>query len=227
MGAEARVLLVEDDVDLAELSARFLRRNGFVVDVASSGQRALELAEQRPPDIALLDVQLPDMDGLEVLEQLKAGADEPAMPVLFLTGARLAPGDQVIGLERGAVDYISKDVDRQVLLARIRSALRARTRGVHRIRKGPLFVDAIEGRVELDGRRIDLDRKPLLVLFELMKSGGRPVSRDELLRSVWNTDYEAFDRSIDQAVYTLRKSLGHPEWVATVRHYGYRLDLPS
>ena len=225
MGAAERILLVEDDVDLAELSARFLRRSGYLVDVATTGQRALELAREVRPDLTLLDVELPDMDGLEVLDELKAGAEEPPMPVVFLTGARLSPGDQVIGLERGAIDYVGKDADRQVLLARIKGALRSRRPSGHRIRRGPILVDAVEGWVEVNEERIHLDRKPLLVLYQLMRNAGSVVSRDQLLRSVWNTDYEGFDRSIDQAVYSLRRALKHPDWVETVRGFGFRLTV--
>ena len=128
MGAPARLLVVDDEPRTAELTAELLRRAGYAVDVALSGSEALASVRSGTPDLMLLDYEMPDMDAPEVLDELRSGADRLSFPVIILTGARPSPGDQVLSIERGAADYIAKGTDRQVLLARVRGALRDRLR---------------------------------------------------------------------------------------------------
>jgi len=221
-GGTARILLVEDDARLAGLSAAMLRRAGFQVEIAATGTAAANAAKLRRPDLALLDYELPDMDGLEVLELFKEGADRPQFPVLILTGARYSSGDQVVGIERGAADYLVKGLDNQVLLAHIKAKLREANARPTRLRRGRLLLDVSSGQAWLDERRLDLDRKPFLVLYHLALAEGTTLSRDELLRRVWDSGYEKFERSVDQAVYSLRQAIGEPGWVETVHGFGYR-----
>ena len=223
MGAgRARILVVEDDPELAGLSTSVLERAGYEVTVAGSGAECIRLSREAAPDLTILDFELPDMDAIEILDELRGQAERTPNPVLFLTGARQAASDQVRGLEHGASDYLAKGLDRAVFLARVQAALREHRSETGEIRSGGLAVDASRGSVTLRGVAIEMDRKPLLLLYQLVKREGSVVTREELLRSVWGTDYEGFERSVDQAVYSARKALGDQGWIETVPGYGYR-----
>src|SRR5437588_7173115 len=126
-GVPAKLLVVDDEPRTAELTAELLRRAGYAVEVAASGTEALERIRAASPDLMLLDYDMPDMEAPEVLDTLRSGGARIPFPVIILTGARHAPADQVVGLERGATDYIAKGTDRQVVLARVHGALRDRT----------------------------------------------------------------------------------------------------
>src|SRR2546423_5308087 len=157
-GMTAKLLVVDDEPRTAELTAELLRRAGYSVDVASSGTEALELIRSLSPDLMLLDYEMPDMEAPEVLDSLRSGADRIAFPVIILTGARHAPGDQVLGIERGATDYIAKGTDRQVLLARGRGALRGRAGESRVIVNGRLRNDLARGQGPLGERALKLQR---------------------------------------------------------------------
>lgn len=222
--ANARILLVEDEPTLGASAVAMLSRHGFDVRLAATGGEAIEAYRRYHPDLTLLDYDLPDMDGLDVLDQLKEGSEAPPSPVLFLTGARGAAADQVLGLEHGASDYILKGTDTHVLLARINAILRDRLRaGTPTLRRGRLLIDLANGRLEVSGRLVDLDRKPLQALYYLASREGQTVGRDELLHAVWGTDFGGFARCVDQAIYVVRKTIGR-DWVATVHGYGYRFQ---
>ena len=220
--AGVRLLVVDDEPRTAELTAELLRRAGYAVDVAGSGGEAIERVKERAPDLMLLDYEMPDMEAPEVLEVLRAGSDTIAFPVIILTGARNAPADQVVGLERGASDYIVKGVDRQVLLARVRGALRDRrpSRGV--VTRGRLRINQATGDVTLGDRLLKLNRRPLLTLQLLASREGEVVRRSELLDRIWGSSYEGYEHSVEQAVYEIRKQLGEPGWIETKRGIGYR-----
>ncbi|GAC1613802.1 MAG: response regulator transcription factor [Candidatus Dormibacteraceae bacterium] len=218
----ARILVVEDDRRLAEIAQGFLERAGYEVVVAHTGADGLRLAAEMRPDLTLLDFELPDMDAIEILDILRAGRNRPPFPVLVLTGERGGVSDHMLGLEHGASDYIVKGVDRGVILARIRVLLRDNETRRGSVSRGALTVDSSSASAFLDGRPLNLDRKPLLVLYQLMVNQGLAVSRSDLLRSVWNSDYPGFERSVDQAVYIARKSLGDARWIETVHGFGYR-----
>jgi DNA-binding response OmpR family regulator len=218
---------VDDEPRAAEVTAELLRRAGYLVEVATSGVEALASVSQGAPDAMLLDFDMPDMDAPEVLEQLRAGRDRLPFPVLILTGARPASGDQVLGLERGATDYLLKGVDRQVLLARVRSALRDWRGRPGLLVRGGLRIDPGGRLATLDGRPLDLQPKPFWVLYELASREGAAVSREELLRLVWGTDYRGFEHSVSQAVYSLRRALGEPAWIEAVQGFGYRFRTRS
>jgi DNA-binding response OmpR family regulator len=221
-GGLARILVVEDDPELAHLSMGVLERAGYEVLVAHTGAEGIRITRDSIPDLTILDFELPDMDAIEVLDQLREGAERTPNPVLILTGARQAASDQVRGFEHGASDYMAKGLDRAVFLARIQATLRAHRSEDGAIRQGALVVDSRRGTVTLRGRRIEMDRKPLLVLFQLAKRDGAVMTREELLRTVWSTSYDGFERSVDQAVYSARKALGEHDWIQTVTGYGYR-----
>ena len=219
--------MVEDDPELASLSMGVLERAGYEVFVAHTGAEGLRISRERLPDLTILDFELPDMDAIEVLDLLREGAARTPSPVLILTGARHGVSDQVRGLEHGATDYLAKGVDRAIFLARIQAALREHQGEDGAVRRGSLLLDPRTGTATLAGRRLDLDRKPMLLLYQLARQEGAVLTREELLRLVWSTDYEGFERSVDQAVYSARKALGDPRWIQTISGFGYRFRTLS
>ncbi|MDQ6675170.1 MAG: response regulator transcription factor, partial [Chloroflexota bacterium] len=213
--------VVDDDLKMAGVTAEILRRDGHAVEVVNSALEALRQVRAAAPDLMVLDFDMPDMDGAEVLDELSREAGTPPFPVVILTGARLAAGDQVLGLDRGAADYVLKGTDRHVLLARVRRALRDRGRA-RPLRCGRLVIDLAAERVQLEGRVIPLQRRPLHVLYRLASQPGAVISRGELLRLEWGTDYRGFEHSVSQAVYAIRRALGDAAWIETVQGSGYR-----
>jgi DNA-binding response OmpR family regulator len=218
----ARLLVVDDEPRTAELTAEVLRRAGYAVDVAGSGNEALERVRSGAPDLMLLDYEMPDMEAPEVLDSLRSGADRIAFPVIILTGARHAPADQVVGIERGAADFIVKGTDRQVMLARVRGALRERASAPGAVVRGRLRVDASRGEARLGDRALKLERRPLMMLQLLANRPGEVVPRSELLDQVWGSSYRGFEHSLEQAVHQIRRELREPAWIETVRGIGYR-----
>jgi len=218
----SKLLVVDDEPRTAELTAELLRRAGYLVDVAVSGTEALERVRASSPDLMLLDYEMPDMEAPEVLDQLRSGGEGIDFPVIILTGARHAAADQVIGLDRGATDYIVKGTDRQVLLARVRGALRTRETTSRSVVRGRLRIDASRGEASLGGRAMKLERRPLLMLQVLASRAGQVVTRSELLERVWGSSYAGFEHSVEQAVHEVRRALQEPGWIETVRGIGYR-----
>jgi DNA-binding response OmpR family regulator len=219
----AKLLVVDDEPRTAELTAGLLRRAGYSVDVAGSGTEALERVRLGSPDLMLLDYDMPDMEAPEVLDLLRSGGDRIPFPVIILTGARHAPADQVVGIERGATDYIIKGTDRQVVLARVRGALRERASAPGAVVRGRLYVDAARGEARLGDRHLKLERRPLLMLQVLANASGDVVPRSELLERVWGSAFSGFEHSMEQAVHQVRRELRESGWIETVRGIGYRL----
>lgn len=221
----AKLLVVDDEPRTAELTAEILRRAGYSVDVAGSGGEALERVRAGSPDLMLLDYEMPDMEAPEVLDSLRSGGDRIPFPVIILTGARHAPADQVVGIERGATDYIVKGTDRQVMLARVRGVLRERAAHLGLVVRGRLSVDAARGFARLGDRPVKLERRPLLMLQVLAARSPEVVLRGELLDRVWGSTYAGFEHSLEQAVHQIRRELREPGWIETVRGIGYRLTV--
>ena len=226
VGASPRVLVVDDEQGMAHATAELLRRSGYVAEIATSGQEAVTRIRQRAPDAMLLDYEMPDMDALDVLEALGASERPLGFPVLIFTGARLTTGDQVVALESGATDYVPKGVSRQILIARLRAALRNRSQPLV-LQRGRLRIDVPAARAWLDGRVLDLDRTPLLVLHHLAAREGQAITKQELLAEVWGTDYDGLDHAVEQAVYAIRRALGERGWIETVHRHGYRFVTPE
>jgi DNA-binding response OmpR family regulator len=221
----AKLLVVDDEPRTAEITAEILRRAGYTVDVARSGGEALERVRVGSPDLMLLDYEMPDMEAPEVLDSLRLDSPRIPFPVIILTGARHSPADQVIGIEHGATDYIVKGTDRQVMLARVRGALRERAGSMGAVVRGRLHVDASRGEARLGDRVLKLERRPLLMLQLLAQHAGEAVSRGELLERVWGSSYKGFEHSLEQAVHQIRRELREPAWIETVRGIGYRLVI--
>jgi two-component system, OmpR family, response regulator RegX3 len=213
-----RVLVVEDEDAIAEPLAEGLRREGFDVTRASTGTEALAAVE---PDVMLLDLRLPDMDGLDVCRRVR---ERSAVPIIVVT-ARGEEADRVVGLELGADDYVVKPFGLRELIARIRAV----TRRTHErpadapLRVGTLEVDTRARRVHMDGRKVELTPKEFDLLAALAQDPGAAVSRRRLLEEVWETTWYGSTKTIDVHVAALRRKLGDPGLIETVRGVGFRL----
>ncbi len=219
-----RLLLVEDEDSIAVPLADGLRREGFAVERAATGAEALAAPE---PDLVLLDLRLPDMDGYAVAREIRARG---AIPIIMVT-ARGEEVDRVIGLELGADDYVVKPFGLRELIARINAVMRRVDGGrsgedADEIAAGPLVLSHRSRKVWRDGTEIPLTLREFDVLAMLMADPGAVVSRDELLRRVWGTTWAVQTKAIDVHVSSLRRKLGDPSWVETVRGVGFRLAVP-
>jgi DNA-binding response OmpR family regulator len=220
-----RILLVEDDPRLAEMLSEYLGQAGFHITIAPLGNSALEQLSGAAYDAVVLDLMLPDMDGLDVCRQIRAKADTP---VLMLSGRGDAI-DRIVGLELGADDYLPKPFQPRELLARLRAILRRRVRGSvsaeRSLRFGRLEIDTGARAVRLDGAPRDLTGYQFDLLVALAERAGRVLSRDALMDQVKGEHLEAFDRSIDVHMSRIRAAIEDdpkkPRRVITVRGAGY------
>jgi DNA-binding response OmpR family regulator len=227
------ILLVEDDATLAETLRYNLEREGYTVIGAGDGVTALELARQDKPDIVVLDVMLPRLDGFSVCRMLRK---ESAIPIIMLT-ARQDEVDRIAGLELGADDYLTKPFSVGELLARIRAILRRSDRhsggGADRdiLHVGMIKLDAGSRRIWRNDAEIQLSQKEFDLLACLMRNRGLALSRDVLLERVWGFDYVGDGRTVDVHIRWLREKVeldpSAPEYLQTVRGIGYRFDLPT
>jgi two-component system, OmpR family, response regulator RegX3 len=213
------VLVVEDEDSIAEPLAEGLRREGFTVTRAATGGEALAAPET---DVVLLDLRLPDVDGLDVCRRIRERSN---VPIIAVT-ARGEETDRVVGLELGADDYVVKPFGIRELIARIRAVTR-RARGPigceGTSRVANLELDPRARRVRLDGRELDLTAKEFDLLAALARDPGAAVSRRRLLEEVWETSWYGSTKTIDVHVAALRRKLGDPGWIETVRGVGFRL----
>jgi two-component system, OmpR family, response regulator len=225
------ILLVEDELELAQVVQRELTTAGYTVLHAADGLAALQLHAAHPPALIILDWMLPKLNGLDVLRQVRHTA---ATPVLMLT-ARGEEADRVVGLEVGADDYLTKPFSMRELVARVRALLR-RMEQIHSVvkadrevagtplRRGDLFIDPGAFQATLGGQPLDLTRTEFNLLYLLLRNPGRAFSRDYLLDTVWGESYSSGDRSVDNAILRLRKKLGDlGDAIETVWGVGYRM----
>jgi two-component system response regulator MtrA len=224
---DARILLVEDDPSIREVTAIGLRAAGFEVDTAADGAAGLERWRQGLPDLVLLDVMLPRLDGLEVCREIRR---ESTVPIVMLT-ARGDTIDVVVGLEAGADDYVKKPFEMPELVARIRAALRSRRSAADAgaaaaLELGPLAIDTAGRTVRRDGEEIALTRTEFDLLVELAQRPGQVLTRDQLLDRVWGYDYLGDSRLVDVAIGRVRAKVerdpANPELLLTVRGSGYK-----
>jgi DNA-binding response OmpR family regulator len=225
-----RILIVEDDRDIADLVSRYMEKSGFEVDVQSSGHDALAAIAERPPDLLVLDLMLPQVDGLEICRAVRNNEKTSAIPIIMLT-ARAEESDRIVGLEIGADDYLAKPFSPNELVARVRALLRRSQRQPSAgglVTYGPIVVDAERHTVSADGSGVALTAKEFLLLQYLLKHRGRVLSRDVLLSDVWGYRYTGGTRTVDVHVRRLREklpSLG--DALVTVKQFGYKLlDQP-
>ncbi len=223
---DERVLLVEDDASIRELAAAGLAAAGLRVDTAADGREALERFAAAPPDVVVLDLMLPEVDGYEVCRRIRATSQVP----IVMLSARADTVDVVVGLELGADDYVTKPFEVAELVARIRAVLRRSAPGggdgVLRVRD--LEIDPAAFRVRKGGEEVTLTATELRLLLELARRPDQVFTRELLLELVWNYDYLGDSRLVDVAVQRLRAKVEDdphaPALIQTVRGVGYRLD---
>ena len=229
-GPRKRVLVVDDEKDLVELIAYNLKRHGYEVLTADNGLDALDVARKQLPDLIVLDLMLPGIDGTEVARRLKADAKTARVPIVMLT-ARGEETDVVVGLTLGADDYVSKPFSMKILLARLQTVLRRAEQspppddaGAAALTAGPLRIDPAKHEVSVDGDPARLTLTEFKILLALVQARGRVLTRDQLMDKAMGADVFVTDRAIDVHVTAIRKKLGKASWlVHTVRGVGYRL----
>jgi two-component system alkaline phosphatase synthesis response regulator PhoP len=220
------ILVVDDERNIVELVRLYLEKEGFAVSSAADGEQALVLYERTAPDLVILDLMLPKLDGFEVCRELRRRSD---VPILMLT-ARSEDVDAIVGLELGADDYVTKPFNPRALVARVKAILRrtdATAKGGRPITVGDLRIDPRRREAYVGERRLDLRAREFDLLAALARDPGVVLSRDTLLEDVWGTDFPGETRTVDVHVAEVRKKLGEdgPQ-VETVRGIGYRLVPP-
>ncbi len=227
--AGKRVLVVDDDVKTVELVKLYLNRDGYRVLTAYDGVEALRLAREGHPDLIVLDIMLPGIDGLQVCRTVRQESD---VPIIMLT-AKTTDQNKLTGLELGADDYVTKPFSPRELAARVRAVLRRLPgeRGPDRVQHGELTVDFIKYEAFLASRPLNLTTVEFKLLGVLAKEPGRVFSRAQLIEKALGYDFEGFDRTIDVHILNLRRKLevdpSHPRYIKTVYGAGYKLSEVS
>ncbi|MFO7313636.1 response regulator transcription factor [Rhodothermus marinus] len=226
----ARILIVEDDAPLRALLQERLAAEGYTVEAVATGEEALQALEARPPDLVVLDLMLPGMDGLEVCRRLRAR--HPAVYVLMLT-ARSSELDRVVGLEVGADDYVTKPFSLNELVARVRAGLRRLQLDRETAEEAPLEfdglrIDPVRRQVWRDGQPVHLTVREFELLLFLARHPDRPFTRLQLLQEVWGIDYPGYARTVDSHIQRLRAKIeptpGTPRYIRTVWGVGYKFQ---
>jgi DNA-binding response OmpR family regulator len=219
-----RILLVEDDVKLARLIEEFLKRYGFEVAIEVRGDQAVYRIRQEQPDLVILDIMLPGMDGFEICKRIRTFYKNP---VIMLT-ARGDEADELVGLEVGADDYMAKPVKPKLLLARIKTILRRSQRfedTVSRIELGSIIIDAGRRSVHIDNHPVDLSTTEFDLIWMLASHVGEIVTRDQISQNLRGYEWDGLDRSIDLSISRLRKKIGDdgrkPDRIRSIRGTGY------
>jgi DNA-binding response OmpR family regulator len=225
LGAMSRVLVIEDDADIADLVRLYLEKAGHTVDVVMSGDEALDRLDGNPPDVVILDVMLPGVDGLTVCREIRSRPATAAAAIIILS-ARAGEGDRIRGLELGADDYVTKPFSPKELVARV-AAVERRTRQESAeavVRYGSLAIDRARHTVVSDGADVTLTAKEFLLLEYFVRHRGRVLSRERLLSDVWGYQYAGGTRTVDVHVRRLRQKLPVlSSSLSTIHQFGYKL----
>ncbi len=226
-----RILVVDDDREIARLLRGYLEQADFAVSVAYDGVSALVMLRDLHPDVLLLDLMLPDMDGWEVTRRIRSDGVLAATPIIMIT-ARVEDTDKILGLELGADDYVTKPFNPREVLARVRALLRRQQRTqemapVQAIQIGALRLDPARYEVTLDGAPLEMTRTEFNLLHALMKNPGYVFTRSELIESALGYTYESIERTLDSHIKNLRRKIGdnpkEPVYIHTVYGVGYRM----
>lgn len=222
-----KILLIEDDSDLFSLLKYNLEREGFAMTGQQTGKGALELCRQARPDLILLDIMLPDSDGLDICKAIRRDPELAATPVIFLT-ARASETDRIVGLELGANDYVVKPFFVRELIARIKLQFRNQAAPARVLESGGLELDTTSRQVRLNGTPLQLTATEFRLLEFLMSRPGVVFSREQLLNSVWGQDRAITDRAVDVYVLRLRQKIERdptaPVLIHSVRGFGYTFE---
>jgi DNA-binding response OmpR family regulator len=227
-----KIVLVEDDSDLFSLLKYNLEREGYLFAGAQTGKGAIELCKREHPDLILLDIMLPDSDGLDICKGLRAEPDLAYIPIIFLT-ARASETDRILGLELGANDYVVKPFFIRELVARIKTQLRTPALPVRVLKNSGIELDRDSCQVRLNGKALLLTATEFRLLEFLMNRAGVVFSREQMLDAVWGNDRAVTDRTVDVYILRLRQKIEadptNPELIRSVRGFGYsfRESLPK
>ena len=221
-----KIVLIEDDPDLYSLIQYNLEKEGFTLAGSQTGKGALELCRRERPDLIILDIMLPDTDGLDICKGIRAHPELANVPVIFLT-ARASETDRIVGLELGANDYIVKPFFVRELIARIKIHFRGQKPVSKMLKSGDLELDRARCRVELSGQEVSLTATEFRLLEFLMTRPGVVFSREQLLDAVWGHDRAVTDRTVDVYVLRLRQKIENPDapsFIRSVRGFGYSFN---
>ncbi len=226
-----KILLVDDEQDILEFLSYNLRKEGYEVHTSTNGKKAVEIAREVKPHLIILDVMMPDLDGIETCRELRAIDDLKDVVISFLT-ARGEDYSQIAGFDAGADDYITKPIKPRVLISRVQALLRrynpgnksAKNNNGTAIHLGNIIIDREAYLIKLDGVEILLPKKEFELLALLASKPGKVFTRDEILKSVWGDDVVVGDRTIDVHVRKLREKLGE-DYIKTVKGVGYKFDF--
>ncbi|MDQ6663000.1 MAG: response regulator transcription factor [Acidobacteriota bacterium] len=225
-----KIVLIEDDADLYALLQYNLEKEGFGVAGSQTGKGALELCRRERPDLVLLDIMLPDSDGLDICKRIRSEPEMAATPVIFLT-ARASETDRIVGLELGANDYIVKPFFVRELIARIKLQFRAQAPAVRVLRAGGIELDRSSFQVRLRGQLLALTATEFRLLEFLMSHSGVVFSREQLLNAVWGQDRAITDRTVDVYILRLRQKIesnpAAPVSIHSVRGFGYSFQIEN
>lgn len=220
------VLVVDDEANIVELAQMYLEQEGFRVQAAGDGAKALEIVARRPPALMVLDLMLPQVDGWEVCRRVRSGKAAPDLPIIMLT-ARDDDVDKIVGLELGADDYLTKPFNPRELVARVKAILRRSGRAIRAeapIHVGDVAVDPARHEVTIGGQQVELRPKEFDLLLALAEHCGLVLSREQLLNQVWGYDFYGETRTVDVHIAQLRKKLaGSSVEIETVLGVGYKL----
>ena len=228
--AKEKILIIEDEKDIVRMLDYNLKKEGFRALSANNGEDGLDMARKEHPDLILLDLMLPEMDGLEVCKAIKNDTKTAHIPIIILT-AKAQETDKIVGLELGADDYMTKPFSPRELIARIRAVLRRakeKDKLPEALKIGDMSIDFSKIMVAIKDKPIELTSKEFELLKILIKAKGRVLSRDYLLDTIWGFDQalEIQTRTVDVHITTLRKKLkNESKRIVTVKNYGYRFEL--
>ncbi len=222
-----KILIVEDEADIAQLVKLYLEKDGFRPTIAKTGVEGLTLGKADRPDMVILDLMLPEMDGLEICKKIRTSLDTALLPIMMLT-AKAEESDTIIGLELGADDYVTKPFSPKVLVARVKALFRRLERADDPKQTsyayGPLLLDLARHEVLLDSAEIPLTAKEFGLLEQLLRHPGRVLTRDVLLNAVWGYDYYGTTRTVDVHIRRLKlKILLLEDAIISVKSLGYKL----
>ncbi len=226
-----KILVVDDDVNICELLNLYLKKDGFETVIAHDGKQAVEYAEKYSPDLVMLDIMLPELDGWQVCREIRKKSE---VPIIMLT-AKGETFDKILGLELGADDYITKPFDTKEVIARIKAVLRRsqdnqNQNNIDEVKFDKLIINLTNYELIVDGKQIDTPPKELELVYHLASNPNRVYTRDQLLDEVWGFDYYGDSRTVDVHVKRLREKLENvsPEWnLKTVWGVGYKFEVKS
>jgi DNA-binding response OmpR family regulator len=225
-----RILVAEDDPDIGNLLDHYLKKAGFLPTIVPSGSAVMPQIKRDTPDLIVLDLMLPGLDGLQLCRAIRADAATAAIPIIMLT-AKAEESDRIVGLELGADDYITKPFSPNEVVARVRALLRRAHRAApadNRMKYGTLSIDVDRHLIKAGGEEVKLTAKEFLLLQYLMQHRGRVLSRDLLLSDVWGYSYTGGTRTVDVHVRRLREKVPMlADAIVTVKQFGYKLLDPA